>query len=161
MLLYLSKVLLWLAGSVAVAAAVNPNGIKTLWANYLSTFFIKGNPVFSNGSKSLPGNPPDWLILCNWVFGNFILAEELFAKALWNFETWVFVNNNLCGKLFLSSESPKTFDESFKVTSVQLVIPDFNSLSYELDKCFIDSFYIYTILKHNKITYCHNSLWKI
>ena len=42
--------------SVADAAAVNPSGIKTLLANGLSTFFIKGNPVFSNGPKSLPQN---------------------------------------------------------------------------------------------------------
>ena len=65
--------------SVAGAAAVNPNGIKTILAN--GTFFVKGKPFFSNGPKSLPGNPPDCLILCNLVFHNFILAEELFAKA--------------------------------------------------------------------------------
>ena len=29
----------------AAAAAVNPNGIKTLLANGLITFFIQGNPV--------------------------------------------------------------------------------------------------------------------
>ena len=40
--------------SVAVVAAVNPNGIKTLLVNGWSTFFINGNPVFSNGRKSLP-----------------------------------------------------------------------------------------------------------
>ena len=34
----------------------NPNGIKTLLANDLRTFSIKGNPVFSNG---LPKNPTD------------------------------------------------------------------------------------------------------
>ena len=34
-------------------AAVNPNGIKTLLANGLSTFPIKGNPVFSHGPKKL------------------------------------------------------------------------------------------------------------
>ena len=54
-----------LAASVTDAAAVNPNGIKTLLANDLSTFFIKGNPVFSNGPESLPKNPPDCPILCN------------------------------------------------------------------------------------------------
>ena len=43
--------------------------------------------VFSNGPKNLPKNPPDCPILYNWVFDNFILAEELFAKSftkLWN-----------------------------------------------------------------------------
>ena len=51
--------------NVADAAAVNPNGIKTLLTNYLSTFLIKGNPGFSNGPKSLPKNPPDCPILCS------------------------------------------------------------------------------------------------
>ena len=45
--------------SVANAAVINPNGVKTLLANGLSTFSIKGNPVFSNRPKSLPKNPTD------------------------------------------------------------------------------------------------------
>ena len=49
----------------------------------------------------------------NWVFDNFILADEPFAKTLRSLETCVSINNNLCGKLFLSLESPTTFDESF------------------------------------------------
>ena len=64
------NILLWIAASVADAAPVNPNGIKTLLANALSTFSIKGNAVFSMGPTSLPKNPPDWPILCNWVFDN-------------------------------------------------------------------------------------------
>ena len=47
------KYFLWIAASVADAPAVNLNGIKTLLANGLSTFFIKGNPVFSNDPKTL------------------------------------------------------------------------------------------------------------
>ena len=51
------NIFLWISVSVtaaATAAAVNPNnGIKTHLANGLSTFSIKGNPVFSNGPKSL------------------------------------------------------------------------------------------------------------
>ena len=54
-----------------------------LLANGLSTFPIKGNPVFSNGPKSLHKNPPDCTILFYWVFNNFILAEELFALKLY------------------------------------------------------------------------------
>ena len=54
---------------------------------------VKVNPVFSNDLKSLPKNPPDCPILCNWVIGNFILAEELFAKALRSFETSLFLTN--------------------------------------------------------------------
>ena len=53
-----------MAASVAAAAAatVTPIGIKTLLANDLSRFPIKGNPVFSNGPKSLSKNHPDFLI---------------------------------------------------------------------------------------------------
>ena len=49
---------------------------------------------------------------------NFTLAEELFAKALQSLKTCVLVNINLCRKLFSSLESPTTFDEIFKATSV-------------------------------------------
>ena len=58
----------WRAASVADAIAVYPNDLKTLLANGWSTFPIKGNPVFSTGTKSLPKNLPDCTILCNWVF---------------------------------------------------------------------------------------------
>ena len=57
------KVFFWIAASAADAAAVNGN--KKLLANDLS----------------LTKNPPDYLILCNWVLNNFILHDELFAKA--------------------------------------------------------------------------------
>ena len=40
-------------------------GIKTLLANGLTTFFIKGEPRFSNGPKSLPKYPSDCPILYN------------------------------------------------------------------------------------------------
>ena len=56
---------LWIAASVVDAAAVNPNGIKTLLVNGLSTSPIKDNLVFSNGPKSLSKIPPDSPILCN------------------------------------------------------------------------------------------------
>ena len=45
----------------------------------------------------------------------------------------VLVNNNFCGKLFSSLESPATFDEVLKVTSLPFLIPGFNLLSCELD----------------------------
>ena len=126
------NIFLWIAGSVADAAAVHPNGIKTLLANGLSKFPIKDNPVFSNDPKSLTKNTANYPILNNWVFDNFILAEELFVKALQSFETSVLVNNNLCGKLFSSLESPIKLDEIFKVTSALFFVPDFNLLSCEL-----------------------------
>ena len=68
-------------------------------ANGFNTFFIKDNPVFSNIPKRLPKNPLDCLILCNCAFVHFILAEEVFKKALQSLEACVLVNNNLCGKL--------------------------------------------------------------
>ena len=72
---------------------------------------MKGKLVFSNDLKHLPTNPSNCRILCNSVFDNFILVEELFAKALQSFETCVLPNNNLCGKLFPSLESRKIFDQ--------------------------------------------------
>ena len=48
-----------MAAYLADAAAINPDGIKTLLAIGLSTFFIKGNPPFSNGPQSLSKSPPD------------------------------------------------------------------------------------------------------
>ena len=68
---------LWIAASIADSAAANPNGIKTLLSNGFITFSIIDNPAFNNSPKSQLKNPPN---LCNWVFDNFVLAEELFAK---------------------------------------------------------------------------------
>ena len=59
------KIFLCIPASAADAAAVNPKGTKTLLANGLITLFIRGNPVFSHGSKSLPRNPPDCIIFDN------------------------------------------------------------------------------------------------
>ena len=90
---------------------VNPNGIKTLLANGLSAFFINGSPGFNNRPRSLPINPPDYIILDSWVFGNLIPVDELFAKAL---RTLV----KIWGKLFSSSELQFIFDDNLKTTSV-------------------------------------------
>ena len=78
----------------AADAAINSNVIKTLLANGLITYFVNDNPVFSNVPRSLPRNPPDSIILDNWVFDNLILVDELFAKALGRFVTCLLVNNN-------------------------------------------------------------------
>ena len=43
----------------AAAATGNSHSMKTLLATGLSKFFIKDNPVFSNGPRGLPGNRPD------------------------------------------------------------------------------------------------------
>ena len=55
----------WITASAADAAAVNPNGIKTLLVSGLSAFFIEGDLAFSTGPKCLPKNLPDYPILCN------------------------------------------------------------------------------------------------
>ena len=92
-----SKILFWIAASVADAATVNPNSIKTLLANGLSTFSVKEKAVVSNSPKSLPRNPPDYPISCKWVFENFTLADELFAKTIRNLKTCVLADNNVFG----------------------------------------------------------------
>ena len=56
---------IFLCVSASAAAAVNPNGTKTLLADGLITFFINDNPVFSNGPRNLPRNPADYIILDN------------------------------------------------------------------------------------------------
>ena len=90
------KTSLWIAASVTNAGAFNPNGIKTLLANGLSIIFIKDKPVFSNNPKnlSLPVNPLDCPILCDWVLDNFILADELLIKALQSDGTCLLFHND-------------------------------------------------------------------
>ena len=161
-----------IVASVADAATVKPNGIKTLLASVFSTFFIKVKSVFSYGLWNLRKNSPDGPILCNWVFDKFILAHELFAKVLRSLETRVLVNNNLCGKLVSPFESPNTFDKRFKVTFLPVFtgipgitdIPEIQELVFLTLinwvanqtilhlKCYIVSFCINIILKQIKFT---------
>ena len=49
---------------------------------------------------------PDFVIIGNWVFEKFLLANEAFDKALQILETCVSVSNDLCGKLVLSLQFP-------------------------------------------------------
>ena len=114
----------FLCCSTAHAAAVDPRGIKTLLANGLIKFLIRGNTVFSNGPKSLPRKPLDCIILDNWVFDNLISVDDLFAKVIRRFDTCLLVNNNLCGKLV--SLSPIIFDDNLKAVSDSFFIADFN-----------------------------------
>ena len=44
-------------------AAVSLNGINTLLSNGVSTLFISSKPTFIDGSRSLPRNPPECIIL--------------------------------------------------------------------------------------------------
>ena len=107
---------LCIPASAVATAAVNPKGIKILLANGLIKFFIGGNPVFSNGPRSLPRNLPDCIILYIWVFDNLISFHDLSTKALQRFTTCLLVKNNLRGKL--ASSSPIIVDDNLKTTSV-------------------------------------------
>ena len=53
------NIFLLIAASLADDDAVNPNEINTILVNGLSTFLIKDNPGFSDGSKILPKNHLD------------------------------------------------------------------------------------------------------
>ena len=66
------KTFLCIPASAADAAALNPNGIKTLLAHGLITFFINGNPDFSNG----PRNLPDCIILNIWDLDSLISVDK-------------------------------------------------------------------------------------
>ena len=104
--------------------------LKTVLANSLSIVLIKGKPVFSNGRTK---NPLDCPTLCNWIFDNFILADEPFAKALWSLRTCVLVDNNLCWKLFSSLDSPTTFEDIIiqnlkSVNSLEEITPVENNM---------------------------------
>ena len=114
--------------------------------------------------------PPNCTILDNWVFQNFMLADESLAKALRIIETYVSVKNNLCEKLVLSLESPATFDEIFIATSVPFFILDFSLVSYKLDNfkfkvfswvilfwCYIKTNYNIKVLNIPEFSICQNS----
>ena len=45
-------------------------------------YLIRPNQFYSNGPVSLTRNPPDYITLDISVLDNFILADELFKKAL-------------------------------------------------------------------------------
>ena len=79
--------------------AVNPNDIKRLLANGCITFFINDKLTFIKGPRSVPINPPDYIILDTSVFGNFFLADKLSVEALRRFATCVLASNSLYEKL--------------------------------------------------------------
>ena len=125
------KIFLWILESAADATAVNTNGIKTLLANAFITFIINSKPTFIDGPRRLPRNSPYCIILSSCVFDNFTLTDELFPKALQRHKTCQSVICELCRKLI--SEEPVIFDDSPRVTSVELFVADFNLLSCEID----------------------------
>ena len=108
------NIFLWIHASAAETVVVNPNVINTSSANGWSTFFVNDNPTFS--PRSLPRDFPDYISLDRSVFEHFILADDLFPKALQRLTICLSVNNNLPGKLV--SSSPKIFNDNPRVTSV-------------------------------------------
>ena len=62
-----AKIFFWIAASAAVAAAVSPNGIKTLLVNGVNAFFINGKPIVINGLWKLR-NPPSGLVILGSFF---------------------------------------------------------------------------------------------
>ena len=70
------------ASAADAAAVVNPSRTKALLANGLITLLISGNPVLSNGPKSLPRSPHDCIIFDYGVFDNLISSDVCLVKAL-------------------------------------------------------------------------------
>ena len=89
------KFFLCIPASAGDAAAFNSKTIKMLLANGLITFFINGNPVFSNGPRSQPRNPDCIILNHNKVFDNLISVDKLFATAVQRFATCLLISNNL------------------------------------------------------------------
>ena len=126
------EISLWIPAFGADAAVANPIGINTLLPHGWSTSFINGKPVFSNGPRSLPRNPPDYYIILHSLdFDSLTLADKLFAKALRRFATYLLVNNKFYGKLVSSLELSIMFGDSLDFTSVSFFIADFDLLSCE------------------------------
>ena len=107
--------------------------IPAFTADAAAVDYKGSNPVFNNGSRGLPKNSHDCIILDIWVFGNVITVDDLSTKAWQRFETCLLINNNLWGKSF--SSSPVIFDDILKTISVLFSIADFN-----LSSCDFDSF---------------------
>ena len=123
----------------------------------LFTFFdiFSINPAGFNKEDKIdkgPIRPPNCTVLDSRVYDNFILADEPFTTALHRFETCRSDNNNnLCRKSASSLESPITFDQKFRVTSVPAFIFDFNLFSCELDNF---TFKVFFFCFFNKERHC-------
>ena len=71
-------------------------------------------------------------------------------KALRRFATCLLVNDNLCGKLFSSSELLIVFDDSLKPTSASFSLISVNLIALQLNYC-SESFFIDIILDRMKL----------
>ena len=90
----------------------------------------------------------------NYVFDNSILADE-FAIALWRFETFLLVSNNLWRKLASSLESSITFDDKLRIISISFFSADFTLFS-----CEFDNFYGYGLILSHFILVLHQDKTK-
>ena len=106
---------------------------NTVYANVTGVSVV----LLGSGTPKYSRNPPNCTILDKWVFDNSILSNEPFAKAWQSLKTCVSFNNNFYRKLVSSLEPSITFDETFKVTSVQCFLPDF---------VWIGQFYIQSVI---------------
>ena len=77
--------LFWVVTSVADAAEINPNGIKTLLVSDWSIFFINIEEVSINGPRSLPINLRDYGV---WLLDSFILADSSRYFLSNSFDIW-------------------------------------------------------------------------
>ena len=84
-------------------ATLNPISIvETILLLFYSVFLFFSFSFFFSffSAKRLrikSRNPPNCAILDSWVFDNFRLADELFAKALQTLEACLLVSYNFCG----------------------------------------------------------------
>ena len=74
------NIFLYIAASVPDAAAINPNGIKTLLANGFNTFLLTAIQFLVMVLKFYPKILLIFLLYATEYFNNFILAEELLYK---------------------------------------------------------------------------------
>lgn len=106
-------------------------------------FFLKALPFQLDLANSL-----NCAILNSWLCDNFIVTDELFAKALQSLKICPSFNNNIYGKLLSLLESQITFDE--RVTSI-LFTKVVNYTIVHLN-CYIEWFYFNTTSNQNKFT---------
>ena len=93
--LFISLLILYYVALFAnIAATFGANDISFCNSSFLAKIITCGRAAIN-----LPSIPSDCIIWDNWVFENFILADEPFVKALRIFETCISINNNLCAKL--------------------------------------------------------------
>ena len=83
----------WISASIAEAAAVIPNGAKTLFAKGIATFINGPVNLLNNDLK----NPPNWIVLEIWALECFKSVYILLLNAFLSFVFCLVVTNNSCG----------------------------------------------------------------